>query len=187
MKMKKTIQYTTAHTFDDLTQILSLQNENLPQNISPEELENEGFVTVQHDLDLLSKIAGSYTHAVAKFDGKVIGYALVMERACSKDIPVLIPMFEQIDKIIYNGKPLSDTRFFVMGQVCIKKGFRGQGVFKGLYEQLRQNMKSDFDYIITDISIHNKRSLRAHEKIGFKPIQKYIHNGEEWVIVLLRI
>ena len=37
----------------ELEQILDLQQRNLPKNISQEEREKEGFVTVEHDLDLL--------------------------------------------------------------------------------------------------------------------------------------
>lgn len=185
--MNQSIHYTIAQSNDELTQILSLQNANLPQNLPPNEIKQEGFVTIQHDRSLLSKIAGSYAHIIAKNDKDVIAYALVMERACSGEIPVLIPMFEQIEQIIYNGTPLKNARFFVMGQVCIQKGFRGSGIFKGLYDELKNRMYSDFDYIITDISTRNKRSLKAHKKIGFQAIKEYQLDGEGWVIVLLEI
>ncbi len=181
------IIYEVARSSADLTQILSLQKANLPTEISKQEAQKEGFVTIEHNIDLLLKIAGPYAHIIAKFEGEVVGYALVMERACSMEIPVLIPMFEQIEKIIYKGNPLKNARFFIMGQVCIKKGFRGKGLFKGLYHALQQNMKSDFDYIITDISSRNKRSIKAHEKVGFEIIKEYQQDDENWIIVLLSL
>ena len=47
------ITYTQASTLKELEQILALQQQNLIQNISAEERKNEGFLTVEHDMDIL--------------------------------------------------------------------------------------------------------------------------------------
>jgi len=46
-------------------------------------------------------------------------------------------------------------------------------------------MRADFDYIITEISTRNHRSIRAHEKVGFETIKEYESDGKEWKIVLM--
>lgn len=182
------VKYGISTTQDELKGILELQKINLPQNISKEELESQGFVTVNHDLDLLSRMNSPYQHIIAKEGDNVVGYTLVMLRKWKNDIPVLVDMFDQIDSIIYAGEKLSETKYFIMGQVCVAKSHRGQGVFAGLYSEMKKRMCHDFDYIITEIASKNYRSLRAHEKVGFEVIKTYqIGDGEKWVLVLMNL
>ncbi len=180
------VKYGISTTEEELKSILELQQINLPRNISTEELESQGFVTVEHDLDLLTRMNSPYQHIIAKEDNKVVGYTLVMLPKWKHDIPVLVEMFDQIDSIVYGGALLSEAKYFTMGQVCVAKSHRGQGVFAGLYTEMKKRMSPDFDYIITEIASRNYRSIRAHEKVGFEIIKTYqIGDGEEWVLVLM--
>lgn len=43
------ITYKQAQTDDELHEILKLQRKNLSKNLSEKELQEEGFVTVEHD------------------------------------------------------------------------------------------------------------------------------------------
>ena len=76
--MHTAIKYTASNTEDDLLQILQLQQENLPKNISEQEAKEQGFVTLEHNLDLLAEMNTPYPHAIAKNGHKVVGYALMM-------------------------------------------------------------------------------------------------------------
>ena len=179
------ITYETAKSDQDLQAILNLQAKNLPINISPEEAKAQGFVTLQHDFDLLKKMNHPYGHIIAKDGDEVVAYALTMLRTWKDEIPLLVPMFENIDKINYGGVLLQDAKYFTMGQVCVAKSQRGKGVFKGLYEKMKTEMEGEFDYLITEIAARNLRSLRAHAKVGFEEIKRHTPEGdEEWVIVL---
>lgn len=182
------ITYGVSTTEEDLKGILELQQINLPQNISNEELESQGFVTVKHDLNLLTRMNSPYQHIIAKEEDKVVGYTLVMLRKWKNDIPVLEEMFDQINSINYEARFLGEAKYFIMGQVCVAKSQRGQGVFAGLYVEMKKRMHNDFDYVITEIASRNYRSLRAHEKVGFEIIKTYrIGDGEEWVLVLMNL
>ena len=47
--------------------------------------------------------------------------------------------------------------------------------------------REKFPYLITEISARNPRSVRAHEKVGFKVVHSYQVTDpkpEEWIIVL---
>lgn len=178
------INYCPASTIPELQQILELQQSNLSKSIGEDELKKEGFVTATHDLSLLQKMNTPYPHAIAKDEDKVVGYALVMLSELRNALPVLVPMFDMIDQTNYQGNNLGSSSYFVMGQVCIDKAYRGKGIFKALYEQLKTQMSDKFDWIITEISKRNTRSLHAHSKVGFKTIKEYTAGGEEWVIVL---
>ena len=179
------ISYHTAQTTGELQQILDLQLSNLPVTISERELKAEGFVTVHHDLETLQAMNESYGHILAKENDQVIGYALVMLREFEKRIPVLVSMFQKINAIEYQGEKLGNTSYFTMGQVCIAKGYRGQGIFKGLYQKMKEVMSPHFRYLITEVDERNPRSMRAHHKVGFKDILHYKGDkGEDWVILL---
>ena len=178
------IQYSTAQTEDELWQILALQKANLTEKLSLSEIQSQGFVTVSHDFDLLAEMNSKHRHIIAKSNDKVIGYALVMLESFKNRIPVLLPMFEQFNSIIYQGKLMAEINYFVMGQVCIAKGFRGQGIFKGLFEKMKLEMAADFHMVVTEVATRNQRSIKAHFNVGFKTIREYREkNSEHWAII----
>lgn len=177
------IYYTNSNAPEDLAQIIALQTINLPTNISEQEATEQGFVTVVHTLELLEKMGTVHPHTIAKDGEKVVGYALSMLRDFRDKIPVLIPMFNIMDSLEWNNKALRDSRYCVMGQVCVDKAYRGQGVFKGLYHQMRHAMQPHFEVVVTEIAKNNTRSLRAHEKVGFVPLHEYASEKEDWIIV----
>ena len=75
-----------------------------------------------------------------------------------------------------------------MGQICIEKNYRGTGVFKNLYQTMKKYLKkTNVKVIITEIDIENKRSFKAHKKVGFKKLKKYTSDEINWAIVALNI
>ena len=183
------IYYTTAQSDRDLWGILELQSRNFYQVENRATSLREGYVTVKHDLNLLRTMNQPYPHIIAKNEAdEVIAYALVMLRSMKDSIEVLVPMFAQINTISYHGRLLQEQEYFIMGQVCIDKAYRGKGVFAGLYQNMQAQMRGKFDYIITEVMADNPRSLRAHHKVGFENIKAYQGpKGEDWIIVLLNI
>lgn len=186
-QVKNNIEFTTSNTQVELEGILALQQANLPKNISSEEAKKEGFVTVEHDLPLLEKMNTPYPHIIAKADKKVVGYTLIMLRSLREDIPVLVPMFNEIDQVLYQGMLLGDSEYVVMGQVCVARMYRGKGVFAGLYQKMGELMHPHFDYIITEVAVRNTRSMRAHEKVGFETVHEFKDQTDVWAIMLLEL
>lgn len=176
------ITYHKASTIDELQQILKLQQENLPQELSAIEKEQEGFVTVHHTFNILKQMNDACPHIIAKHNGNVIGYALCMTKEFKTKISVLIPMFNKIESIISK-----DANYVVMGQICISKNHRKQGVFRGLYVFMAKALKLNFNIIITEVDSKNIRSLNAHKAIGFKSLKHYESNNQFWEIISLKI
>ena len=175
---------TTVTNNDELQQILDLQQLYLTgQNNSVEEKE-QGFVTVKHSLNVLQKMHELSPSVIVKDEGKVVAYALVMTKECSSFIPVLVPMFESFAKINYKQQPLSAYSFYVMGQVCVHKDYRGKAVFDMLYNHHKQLFSRQYDFVLTEIATRNTRSVRAHERVGFKTIHTFRDTTDEWAIVL---
>ncbi|TRX02087.1 GNAT family N-acetyltransferase [Flavobacterium gawalongense] len=175
----KSITYKRASTLDELEQIRTLQLQNSPQNITSEEKLQEGFVTVQHTVALLEQMNAACAHIIAKDNNTVVGFALVMLSDFRNEIKVLIPMFERIDELVPK-----DKTYVVMGQICVDKNYRKQGIFRGLYHFYREELQHEFDYLITEVAAINLRSMQAHEAVGFKTIDNYEENGIVWNIML---
>jgi hypothetical protein len=177
------LQSTIVHSTEDLKQILRLQKENLPENIGDIEMRSEGFVTIRHDLNTLEQMHRLAPSVIIKNDDRVIAYALTMLKECRQLIPDLEPMFALFDKLNWKNKPLKDYHFYVMGQICIAKAFRGQGLFEQLYQQHKKIYNTRYDLFITEISVRNHRSLRAHKKVGFKQIHTHQDELDKWEVV----
>ena len=182
------VTFTVAKNDEDLKQILALQKLNYKAYISTEEAVNQGFVSIEHDFSLLKDMNADYPHIIAKSGEQVVGYALVMLRKFGDKVDVLLPMFERINVLDWKGKSMTDSSYFIMGQVCVAKDFRGKGVFSGLYAEMKERMKGDFDYLVTEVASRNTRSMRAHQKVGFELMLNYTVEGEEeWNIVILEL
>lgn len=176
--MKSNIQYTIATKEEELLQILDLQQRNLIASISESEKRTEGFVTVEHSLELLQKMNDQQPHIIARDGDNVIGYALSMVKDFANDIPVLRPLFKKIDTLI------PETRsYVVMGQICIDTSCRKQGVFRGLYQHMSKELSSRYDLLITEVDSDNIRSLHAHYAVGFTSLLVYQSDGKEWNII----
>ncbi|WP_108245846.1 GNAT family N-acetyltransferase [Muricauda brasiliensis] len=170
--------YKQAVSLKELEQILELQQRNLPKNISEDESTKEGFVTVEHTLDVLQAMNEVCGHIIAVDDNKVVGYALCMHPRFGNDIEVLRPMFQEIDKVLERK-----VNYMAMGQICIAKTHRGQGIFRKLYQTMKEKLPKGFDTIITEVDGKNKRSLVAHTAIGFNTLTIYNSNGKEWHVL----
>lgn len=178
------MEYTLATTEIELQQILHIQQENYLSNVSSDKKVSDGFVTVQHSLELLSKMNQSARQVIAIDKGMVVGYALVMTKEFSSHIPVLGPMFETFKKISYQGKILDNYSFYVMGQICISETYRGQGIFRELYNTHKRYYSDSFDLCVTQVSTSNQRSMKAHESIGFKTIHTFEDETDQWNIIV---
>jgi len=181
------ISIKKATTIEELKGILVLQKSNLKESLESEEIDQEGFVTLNHDLGTLSLMNSYEKQIIATNNGSVIGYALVMVKDLKNHIPVLMPMFDMLETIEYKSKIISESKYYIMGQVCIDKDYRGKGIFAKLYEKHKLEMASKYDYCITEVSNSNKRSMRAHEKVGFENIHSFSDATDTWKILLLNL
>ena len=169
---------------EELLQIVDLSRQNQKINITEDEINKEGFTSWSYSLELLQKMHKLHPSVIVKDGDKVVGYALVAFKEARNFHPDMEVMISLVDKVIYNDKPLSSYRYYVMGQVCVDKDYRGKGVFSMLYEKHKALFEHQFDFIETEISTSNKRSVRAHEKVGFKSIYTYKDEKDEWSVVI---
>ena len=178
------IIFDVASTEQHFEQILQLQKQNLFSAISEERQAQQGFVFAEHTMALLKMMAAHLPQVIAVSNGKVIGYNLAMSVSMKNEMPSLIPMFTEFERSKYKGKPLSTYSFIVGGQVCVDKDFRGQGLLSRLYHETRDRLPSGYQLCVTEVSVRNSISLKAHQKMGFEVVSTY-HDGKElWKVVV---
>ncbi len=124
-------------------------------------------------------------HLIAKDGERVVGYILAMTKASKALVPVLVPMFNQFDSLDFRGQPVSDFNYLVIGQICVDKSNRGQGLFDRMYAAYSEMFSTRFDFAITEIAVSNVRSIKAHQRVGFEVIHEFSDDTEDWAIVAL--
>lgn len=168
----------------DLIQILSLQSLNLKQNLTPEYREAQGFLTLQHTLPVLQQMHDFLPSIVVRDGDEVVAFALAEVRACRTLMPDLEPMFALLDTLSWKGKPINDYEFYTVGQICVAEGYRGKGLFEMLYHHHRKVYAAQYELFITEISTSNIRSIKAHERIGFRELVRHRDHLDEWSAVV---
>jgi GNAT superfamily N-acetyltransferase len=115
---------------------------------------------------------------IAKEGDALAGYALVMPLECRAFIPILEPMFQRLESL-----GVLEERCYVMGQICVGKKWRGQGVFDLLYRAHRDLLRARYDSTVTEVATRNERSMRAHLRVGFTVIDRYRDATDEWALL----
>ena len=179
------IEYLPAKTKRDLEGILKLQQENLTKNMSKEEAHQQGFVTVEHQLEVLQSMNNAEPSMTIQEDGQVVGYCLAMLRQFQWDVPILGAFFARLDQLTYQGQLLSELTYMVVGQVCIGKDYRGKGHFDGMYQAYRQFFQTRYAFAVTEVAAVNQRSLMAHYRVGFKDLDVHRHQDGRWWHVVI--
>jgi GNAT superfamily N-acetyltransferase len=176
--------YATEVTNDDeLLHIHELNRDNLRGNLSLQEQEEQGFVTWLYPVSLLQQLDDLAPSIIVKDEDKVVGYALVTPIEAGAFHPDLQAMIHNLETINYAGKPLSSYSYYIMGQVCIEKDYRGRGIFSMLFQKHKELYSDTYDLLVTEISVTNYRSQKAHEKVGFTTIHTYSDTLDEWNVV----
>ncbi|NJO04056.1 MAG: GNAT family N-acetyltransferase [Bacteroidia bacterium] len=116
---------------------------------------------------------------------QLAGYCIAMTQDFRDKIPLLVPMFERFDELIFREQPLNRCRYIVGGQVCVAEAYRGQGIFDRLYQTFREVYDPVYERLITEVAVQNARSLKAHQRVGFEDIHRYQDPyGTQWAIVV---
>lgn len=171
-------------TPEELEQIYQLNQENLKQNLTPEEKVTEGFVTWLYSPKLLQQMHSLAPSIIVKDNDKVVAYALATLKESSSFHADLKIMIDNINHLEYNNEKLSAYNYYCMGQICVNKDYRGKGLVKLLYTHHKEIYSGNYQLLLTEISTSNIRSIKAHANIGFKNIHTYRDQLDEWNVVV---
>lgn len=175
---------TEVTTRDEIIQVHKMNQLYLRSNLSQQVQEEEGFVSWLYPVSLLQQMHSIAPGIIVKDDETVVGYALVTPIEASSFHPDLKILIDNLEMIDYKNKLLSSYSYYVMGQVCIDKEYRGKGIFNMLFQKHKQLYSSVYELLVTEISTKNVRSQKAHEKVGFVTIHTYSDALDEWNVVV---
>ena len=114
--------YATTVTSDaELQQILDLQFINLKQHISPEEKNEQGFVTMVFTMDMLRAMHQLAPTIIVKDDDRVVAYAIVFLKEGRSFYPGKESMFKNFEQISWNGKWFTSYNYYIMGRSALLK------------------------------------------------------------------
>ncbi|WP_128547705.1 GNAT family N-acetyltransferase [Larkinella soli] len=180
------VTVTTARSEQDLTGIRELQRRNLRTVLTADAMESQGFLTIEHDLSLLQRMNAAEPAVIARDGQTVAGYCLAMLPSFRYEIPGLVLMFDMLDGLSFDSRPLRERNYVVVGQVCVSEEYRGMGLFDRMYAHFRDTLQPRYELSVTEIAVRNRRSRRAHERVGFQKIHTYFDpaNGEDWDVVV---
>jgi len=177
-----TIELVT--TTEQIQQIAKLSAINLRSVIDEHTKIDQGFLTWEYTPRLLAAMHEFAPSVIAIDEGNVVGYALVATHAMAEVHTEMKLMLDNLSTLSYLGHPMNDYRYYMMGQICIAQEHRGKGLFEKLYQHHRTVYSNQFDMLMTEVSTSNHRSMRAHEKVGFKTIHTYHDHMDEWNVVV---
>ncbi|MFM2145250.1 MAG: hypothetical protein RL732_86 [Bacteroidota bacterium] len=175
---------TEVTSFEELLQIEALNAENLKPGLTAGEISQQGFVTWRYDIDLLQQLHTYAPSVICKSGSEVAGYALTTPRESAAVHPELSLMLDKINGLPYEGKPLREYSYYVMGQLCVAKPYRGRGVVEMMYGLHRDLYSSQYDMMVLTISTENTRSVRVHERFGFTDIHVYNDHFGAWKVCI---
>ncbi len=170
---------------EEIDSLLELQRENLPINLDRQTIDSQGYVSFRYNPTIIQRMMADEPQIIARADNQVVGYALVSTIGATKTIEAAIPMLDMIAQLDYKGKPCREQKYYLVGQVCVKAGYRGIGILEAIYEGHRQVFSDRYDFAVTEVAVDNGRSLAAHHRIGFETIHVFFDdlNGKEWHII----
>lgn len=171
-------------TEDDYQGMLALQAENFIENLTAEE-KAQGFLSVKftkEQFDVMNKERPGVI--VCKDNNIVIGYLCTSSIDFNKGFPLPATMIKLYPRIAYHNKNLDQYNLIIIGPWCIKKGYRGKGIFLGLWEALYNILPKDVNLLTTFISTDNAHSLHAAQKVGMEVLTTFAFNEKEfWLLV----
>jgi ribosomal protein S18 acetylase RimI-like enzyme len=178
------INVTRISTNEELELVAALQQKNLRQNLSDQQAIEQGFLTAEYSMDILQAMHASAPAIVAKDGDRIAGYALVATKQVRAKHLLLQELFDAIDELAYKESLLKSEDYVVVGQLCVDKDYRGQGLVGRLYNHFKECLAEEFSYCVTDVASSNQRSLKAHKSAGFEVISETEYGGIIWQIVL---
>ena len=172
-----------ATTDQEIQQIAALSNANRSDNITTEEKTAEGFVSWVYTPEILHTINAIAPSVIVMDEDILAGYAITLTSECISVYPNAANTYIHASPLHFKGRTLGEQRFYLMGQICVAKAWRGQGIVGALYNGHRHFYSPRFDALVTEISMANPRSLKAHQKVGFETIDRHYENGHDWAVV----
>jgi GNAT superfamily N-acetyltransferase len=176
------VNYCRAAT-GDWDAVLALQEANLAWNLGDEERAS-GFLSARFSRDQFGAMNESGAVVVAWHQDALAGYVCASTPAFNAGVPIVAAMIQELSSLSFLGRSLRSPATVIYGPVCVSQSHRGQGVFRGLIEALKRELRGHFDTAAGFIARSNARSLAAHvDGLGMGIVGEFDFEGKRYCIV----
>ena len=181
---------TTATMLEtDIIPILQIQNENLRDNLAPDQLK-DGYLSIAFSENDFREFNRDLGVIVTKAQGQVIGYCCVSSAVFNAKFSILDQIVANLSSYSVPGaqqQPAEATTCFY-GPACIAKPYRGRNILTHLFSH-GVNISGDagFSFCFSFISSENQRSLKAHLKLPFHKVGSVVYLGNEYIVIACKI
>ncbi|MES3005850.1 MAG: hypothetical protein V4664_02790 [Patescibacteria group bacterium] len=167
----------------DVPLILDLLTKNLARNLSEEE-KKDGFFHFEPTYEELLKIINDTGVYLSLRGEELKGYFITMSKELAQTIPFEAEMLANAERMLYEGKPLSEYNYVVLAQICVAKEFRGGMTFNRLHLATQSILKEQgFEIGFGEIEDTNSTSLAVHSYLT--DVGTYIaSSGLKWHIMV---
>lgn len=181
------VQIKRVENDSEIKGIKELQMRNHKSILSKEEMASQGFVTAEYSIDFLKKMNEAEPSVIAvDSTGQVVGYAIASPKSIQGHHSFLDELFNAADELTMAGIPVRNLNYILVGQLCVAKSHRGQGLVTAMYDFFRATLSPYYDCVITDVDLENPRSLKAHLNAGFQILATKTYGGLSWNVVFQR-
>jgi len=160
----------------DYPALVGLQQENLLSNLSGDELK-DGFLSIAYSPEQFDAMNRDLAVVVAERGGQIVGYLCGTTCTYARQFPILRDLLDVLQKTPVDGTFLTPVNTFIYGPVCIARHVRGSGILAGLVQTLCDIARERYAFCALFIADANRRSLRAHLKLGMNDLGTFEFGG----------
>lgn len=178
VNVSNSIIYRRA-TDADYAGVLQLQEENLRVNLSDPQTA-DGFLMRRYTEEMFRRVNNELAIVAAVAEGRVVGYLCAKCFPYAVEFPVLKALISHTSGMKIGGVTVDAETAFIYGPVCVSRSVRGTGVLAGMWTALREIAAPYRKVAVLFIADANRRSLRAHEKLGMTHCGMFVQDGNHF-------
>ncbi|HWR89996.1 MAG TPA: GNAT family N-acetyltransferase [Dissulfurispiraceae bacterium] len=160
----------------DYPALVGLQQENLFSNLSKDELK-DGFLSIAFTPEEFGAMNSDLAVVIAERGGTIVGYLCGTTCTYARQFPILRALLDVLQETPVDGTFLTPSNTFIYGPVCVAKHARGSGILAGLVRTLCDIARDRYAFCALFIADANRRSLRAHLKLGMDDLGTFESGG----------
>lgn len=170
----------------DYSALVRIAEENARDTLSDTERKS-GFITGHFTPEKLAGMNDNLAIVVAEDGGAITGFLCAATRDLPNPAPIVRAMLASYARVSFRGRLLSDWNSFIYGPVCVAAAYRGQGLLKGLFAELKRELRGRFEVGVAFVDRENFHSLRAHvQGLGMSDAGIFKFNSRDYHILAFR-
>jgi len=176
------MNYTRAGV-NDWQAVLALQEANLGWNLEDDDRAG-GFLSARFSRAQFEAMNSAGAVVIARDHGALVGYACASTQASNTGVPIIAAMMAEFPQLTFRGRPVQSPETIIYGPVCVERACRGKGIFRGLIEALKRELRGRYGTAVAFIAKSNSRSPAAHvDGLGMTIIGDFeFEGGSFWMI-----